>query len=135
MKSTDSTSLNYVSAKHILSPCPPSLFKSLDPSNPDCKVWIDSYYEGKKVLINHEVYESIPKIQYLALKQSGNIPEATPSMCVLVVKNYKDGKPLRAKSRIFVLGKFEHRIYQKSQSYAPILKYSSLLINIRWSNN
>ena len=47
-------------------------------------------------------------------------------MCVLVVKNDKYGKPLRAKSRIFVLGDFEDRLYQKSQHYAPVLKYSSL---------
>ena len=38
----------------------------------------------------------------------------------------KYGKPLRAKSRIVVLGQFEERIYQKPQRYAPVLKYSSL---------
>ena len=47
-------------------------------------------------------------------------------MCVLVVKNEKYGKPLRAKSRIVVLGNFEDRLYQKSQLYAPVIKYSSL---------
>ena len=47
-------------------------------------------------------------------------------MCVFVVKNDKDGKPLRANSCIVVLGDFEYRLYQKSQRYAPVLKYSSL---------
>ena len=47
-------------------------------------------------------------------------------MCVLVVKNDKDGKPLCAKSRIVVLEKFEDLLYQKSHRYAPVLKYSSL---------
>jgi hypothetical protein len=47
-------------------------------------------------------------------------------MCVLVVKHDKDGNPIRAKSRIVVLGNFEDRIYDKSQRYAPVLKYSSL---------
>ena len=47
-------------------------------------------------------------------------------MCVLVVKNDKDGKPLSTKSRIVVLGDFEDRLYQKYQRYAPVLKYSSL---------
>ena len=47
-------------------------------------------------------------------------------MCVLVIKPDKDGKPHRAKSRIVVLGNFEDRIYQKSQRYAPVLKYDSL---------
>ena len=47
-------------------------------------------------------------------------------MCVLVVKNGKYGKPLRAKSRIIVLDNFKERIYQKSQRYTPVIKYSSL---------
>ena len=47
-------------------------------------------------------------------------------MCVLVVNNYKDGKPLRSKSHTVVLGNFEDRLYQSSQRYAPVLKYSSL---------
>ena len=46
-------------------------------------------------------------------------------MCVLVVKNKKYGKTLRAKSRIVVLGNFEDRLYQKSQRDASVLKYSS----------
>ena len=47
-------------------------------------------------------------------------------MCVLVVKNFKYGKPLRSKSHIVVLGNLEDRLYQKSQHYAPVLKYISL---------
>ena len=49
-------------------------------------------------------------------------------MCILVVKNDKDGEPLRANSRIFVLGNFEYRLYQNPQRYAPVLKYSSLCL-------
>ena len=39
-----------------------------------------------------------------------------------------DGNPVKAKSRIVVLGlgNFEDRYYTKSQQYAPVLKYSSL---------
>ena len=87
---------------------------------------MDSYKEEKQVLIDHEVYEKISKNQYLALSRSVKTPKATPSMCVLVVKNNKDGKSLRAKSRIVVLGNFEDHLYQKSQRYAQVLKYSSL---------
>ena len=47
-------------------------------------------------------------------------------MCVLVVKNKKYGKPLHSKSCIFALGSFEDRLYQKSQRYAPVIKYISL---------
>ena len=44
------------------------------------------------------------------------------------MKNYKYGKPLCDKSHIIVLGNFEDRFYQKSQCYAPVLKYSSLCL-------
>ena len=51
LKSTTSDknapSLNYVYAKHLLSPCPPSFCKSLDLSNPDQQVCLDSYNEEK----------------------------------------------------------------------------------------
>ena len=49
-------------------------------------------------------------------------------MCVLVIKSDKNEDPVRAKSRIFVLGNFEDRYYTKSQRYAPVLKYSSLCL-------
>ena len=38
----------------------------------------------------------------------------------------KDGKPLRAKSQMVVLGNFEDRLYQKYQRYDPVLKCRSL---------
>jgi len=70
------------------------------------------------------VFERINKKQYLALRRSGKIPKALPSMCALVVKSDKDEKSNRAKSRIVVLGNFEDRLYEKSQRYAPVLTYS-----------
>ena len=38
-------SLNYGSAKHLISPCPPSFYKALYYSNPDRQVWMDSHKE------------------------------------------------------------------------------------------
>ena len=73
-------SLNYVSAKHLLSPCPTSLYKSLDPSNPDRQVWLESYNKEKQGIIDHEVYENISKIHYLVLRRDVKIPKAIPSM-------------------------------------------------------
>jgi hypothetical protein len=119
-------SANHVSAKNLINACPPSLLKALHPSNPDRHVWLDSYNEEKKGLERLEVFERINKRQYLQLKRSGRIGKALPSMCVLVIKPDKDGNPVRAKSRIVVLGNFEDRYYTKSQRYAPVLKYSSL---------
>ena len=70
--------------------------------------------------------ERISKKDYLALKHSGYIPKAIPSMWVLVVKPDQDGHPHRAKSCIVVLGNHEDRYWEKSKSYAPVLKYDSL---------
>ena len=64
----------------ILLPCPPSLIKYLDPSNPDCQLWMNSYNDEKQGLIDHDVYKNISRTQYLALKQAGKIPKAIPSM-------------------------------------------------------
>eukprot|EP00956_Cyclotella_meneghiniana_P030923 scaffold79637_cov24-Cyclotella_meneghiniana.AAC.1 len=119
-------SANHVSAKNLINPCPPSLAKALHPSNPDRHVWLESYKEEKGGLERLDVYERINKKQYLHLKRTGRIGKALPSMCVLVIKPDKDGNPVRAKSRIVVLGNFEDRYYTKSQRYAPVLKYSSL---------
>ena len=81
---------------------------------------MDLYKGEKQGIIDHEVYEKITRKQYLALRRAGKIPKAIPSMCVLLVKNNKYGKPLRAKSQIVVMGNFEDCLYQKSQHYAPV---------------
>ena len=82
-----------------------SFCKARDPSNPNRQVWIDLYNEEKQGLIYHAVYKNIFNSQYLDLKRAIKIPKAVPSMCILAVKQ-KYGKPLHAKSRIFVLGNF-----------------------------
>ena len=72
------------------------------------------------------VYEHISKKEYLSIKLAGKIPKAILSMCVLVVKTDRDGKPNWAKSHIVVLGNHEDSLYFKSKRYAPVLKYDSL---------
>ena len=44
------------------------------------------------------------------------------------MKNDKDGKPLRAKSCIVVLGNSKECLYQKLQRYALVVKYTSLCL-------
>ena len=73
-----------------------------------------------------EVFKQIKIRQYLLLYCKGVIPKALLSMCVLVVKQEKDGKPACAKSCIVVLGNFENRYYKKLQKYAPVLCHSYL---------
>ena len=79
---------------------------------------MDSYNKEKQGLIDHEVYKKISNSHYLYLRRAAKIPKVIPSMCVLVVKNNKYGKPLRAKYQIVVLGNFGDRLYQKFQHYA-----------------
>ena len=96
--SNNAPSANFVSAKNLLNPCPPSLQKALHPSNPDRDVWLKSYLEEKGGLENLQVFDKINKKTYLALRRSRKIGKALPSMCVLVIKPNKDGNPSRAKS-------------------------------------
>ena len=75
-----------------------------------------------------QVFECITTKQYFQLKHSGHISKAHPSMCVVIIRPDKNGNPVRAKSRIVVLGNFKDCYYTKSQRYAPVLKYSSLCL-------
>jgi transposase InsO family protein len=59
--SNNSPSLNHVSAKNLLNPCPPSLAKALHPDNPDRLIWLESYKEEKGGLESLDVYEKISK--------------------------------------------------------------------------
>ena len=47
-------------------------------------------------------------------------------MCVLTVKKDVNLLPVRAKSRIVVLGNHEDRVWTKSEKYAPVLRSDSL---------
>lgn len=87
-----------------------------------------SYMETKGGLESLKVYERINKKTYLALHCSDCITKALPSMCDLVFKHVKDDNPLWANSRIFILGNFEDRMYNKSQCYTPVEVYSICLL-------
>ena len=65
--SNNAPSANFVSAKNLLSLCPPSLKIALHPSNPDRQVWLDSYKEEEGGLQDLEVFERINKKTYLSL--------------------------------------------------------------------
>jgi hypothetical protein len=59
--SNNAPKASFVSAKNLLSPCPPSLAKAIHPTNPDRHVWLDSYKEEKQGLIDHDIYDTISK--------------------------------------------------------------------------
>eukprot|EP00957_Ditylum_brightwellii_P129719 9895439-Ditylum_brightwellii.AAC.1 len=62
--------------------------------------------EGLNGLINLETFHEISLDEYLCL-QDHSAPMAPPSMCVLNIKHDENGHPVRAKSRIVVLGNME----------------------------
>ena len=51
-------------------------------------------------------------------------------MCVLTIKRDENLLPLRAKSRIVVLGNHEDRDWSKSEKYAPVLRADSLRLMV-----
>ncbi len=97
---------SHVSAKTCQQPCPASLQRALDPSNPDRDVWIQSYAEEKQSLIHVDTFKVITLDEYQRLWERG-APQAIPSMCVLVIKTDEHGQADWAKSRIVVLGNLE----------------------------
>ena len=47
-------------------------------------------------------------------------------MCVLTIKRNENLLPVRAKTRIVVLGNHEDRVWTKSEKFAPVLRSDSL---------
>ena len=47
-------------------------------------------------------------------------------MCVLTIKKDNNLLPLRAKSRIVVLGNLKERLWSKTDRFAPVLRQDSL---------
>jgi hypothetical protein len=67
------------------------------------KFWLESFLEEKHGVQDLNTYKKITLGKYWALHEKG-APRAIPTMCVLTIKKDKKLRPLRAKSRIVVLG-------------------------------
>ena len=76
---------NIVSAVNLHGDCPSSLLQALADYNPDCEVWLNSYYEEKYSIESMGTYQKITLGEYRALRKKG-APRAIPTMCVLTVK-------------------------------------------------
>ena len=123
--STCDTFANLVSAVNLAKDCPASLMRALADSHPDREVWLQSYYEEKDGIESLGTFQRITAQQYRALREKGG-PQALPSMCVLTIKRDENLMPLRAKSRIVVLGNHEERVWSKADKFAPVLRFDSL---------
>jgi hypothetical protein len=84
-----------------------------------------SFLEEKHGIQSLDMYKKITLGEYQALREKG-APCAIPTMCVLTIKKDERLRPLRAKSRIVVLGNHEDHVWSKSDKYAPVLRQDSL---------
>ena len=84
-----------------------------------------SFLEEKRGIQSLDTYKKITLGEYRSLREKG-APRAIPTMCILTIKKDEQLRPLRAKSRIVVLGNHEDRVWSKSDKYAPVLCQDSL---------
>ena len=105
---------------------PPNLKVALSDSNPDKEIWNAAYNEEYDGLQNLDTFTVITTEEYQQyLKKYGEQARAIPSMNLFNIKPDMEGNPLRAKSRIVVLGNLEQRIWSKEDKYAPVLSGSA----------
>ena len=122
-------SASHVSAITLKRECPRSLLSALHPSHPDRDTWMASFREEKSGIESQDTYVKIGLPEYRALRAKG-VPKAIPTMCVLNIKKDEMLNPLRAKSRIVVLGNHEDRVWTKSEKYAPVLRPDSMRLMV-----
>ena len=114
-------SVSHVSAAGLLSPLPPgSLAKALKLTGNDFQIWSESYKEEFFGLKDNECFEIISEEEYQQIYRSTG-KRAIPSMAVFTVKKDSSGKPLRAKSRIVVLGNKDPTEWTKADCFAPVV--------------
>jgi hypothetical protein len=116
---------SFVSAVNLHRDCPPSLLKALADTHPNREIWLESFFEEKCGIQSLDTYTKITLGEYRDLREKG-APRAIPTMCVLTIKKDEQLHPLRAKSRIVVLGNHEDRPWSKSDKFAPVLRQDSL---------
>jgi hypothetical protein len=123
--STFDPAASIISAINLHRDCLPSLLQALAMSHPDRELWLQSYYKEKGGIESLGTFKRLTLGEYRALREKG-APKAIPTMCVLTIKKDEHLMPLRAKSRIIVLGNRECRDWSKSDRFAPVLCFDSL---------
>jgi hypothetical protein len=109
---------DHVSAALCQRPCPPSLIKALNLQHPDHAIWLASYKEECDGLKEFDTFEEITFAKYRKLAETHG--PAIPSMCVLVTKKDEHDNPVRAKSRIVVLGNKDPHQWTKGYWFVPV---------------
>ena len=116
---------SHISAANLTQHAPASIKKAFHKDNTDRATWRESYDEEYDGLLDHDTYDVISGAEYNALRRDRGVT-AIPSMCVFTIKTDEFSKPVRAKSRIVVLGNHETTPWTKSDCYAPVTPQHSV---------
>ena len=111
--------------------------EALSAHNPDWQVWLNAYNEEFDGLSDLNVHSIITEEEYKEyVRKHGEAAMAIPTMNLFMIKNDKEGNPVRAKSRIVALGNLEKRIWSRGDRYASVLSStaSQLLLSMAVSD-
>ena len=102
---------------------------------PDKILWDAAYAEEYYGLKDLGTWEVISDEEYQKLKPI--VVNALPSMAISTIKRDQDGKPIRCKYRLVVLGNLDPNNLSKSDCFAPVLSQLELrlLLTIAVSKN
>jgi hypothetical protein len=114
----------HVSAALCKRPFPSSMIQALEPTHPDHSVWHASYKEEYDGLQKFDMFEELKLAEYLKLAEMHG--HAIPYTCVLITKKDKNGNPIRAKSRIVVLGNKDPHQWSKGECSTPFTTQSAV---------
>ena len=111
----------HVDASPLKSTIPPSSLKDHSNMNPnDNSIW-DRVYLNEYLGLTEDTntWEYITEKEYHLLRPiTGN---ALPSMAISTIKKNTEGKPIRAKYRIVVLGNLDPHTRSKRDCFAPVM--------------
>ena len=89
-------------------------------------LWDASYAEEYYGLQDLGTWELISEEEYLRLRPI--VGNALPSMAISTLKKDENGKPVRCKYRLVVLGNLDPNQWSKSDCFAPVLSHLELRI-------
>ena len=98
---------------------PRYLQQAMIPDHPDYDIWISSYTEEYDTIMAN--IQIMNKTEFHEWRKKNPDKPILPTVCPLTVKIDMDGNPLRAKSRICVMGNYEPRIWSKGEKYSPVI--------------
>ena len=109
---------------------PATLLRHNKLSHNDKLIWDAAYKEDV-----NGTWEVISETDYKRLRPI--LGSALPTMAISTLKKNKDGKPIRCKYRLVVLGNLDPNTWSKSDCFAPILSQMDrrLLLSIAVSKN